>query len=70
MAHLCAFVFAKVGSRGLMQRRASFSSSLVPTEIQDLVASAECTNPKRDRLVESHLSKNERWAIRPGAASC
>src|SRR6266567_2575564 len=50
VAHLCAFVFAKVGSRGLMQRRASFSSSLVPTEIQDLVASAECTNPKRDRL--------------------
>jgi len=30
--------FAKVGSRGLMQRRASFSSSPVPTEIQDLVS--------------------------------
>src|SRR6266700_588516 len=27
-------------------------------------ASAESINPKRDRLVESHLSKNERWANR------
>ena len=48
-----------------MQRRASFSSSPVPTEIQDLAACAESINPKRDRpLVESHLSKNERWATR------
>ncbi len=30
--------FAKVGSRGLMQRRASFSSSPVPTEMQDLAS--------------------------------
>src|SRR6266704_240773 len=52
--------FAKVGSRGLMQRRASFSSSPVPTEIKDLAGHPQNPiNPKRDRLVESHLSKTK-----------
>src|SRR5947199_143686 len=45
-----------------MHRRASFSSSPVPTEIQTWLASAESIAPKRGRRVESHLSKNERWA--------
>src|SRR5437016_14503382 len=57
VAHLCAF-FTKVGSRGLMQRRASFSSP-VPLKDKTCLASAESIDPKRDRLVESHLSKNE-----------
>src|SRR5438034_9000566 len=49
-----------VGSRGLMQRRASFSSSPVPTEIKDLAGHPQNPiNPKRDRLVESHLSKTK-----------
>ena len=53
--------FAKVGSRGLMQRRASFSSP-VPLKDKTCLASAESIDPKRDRLVEPHLSKDERWA--------
>ena len=45
-----------------MQRRASFSSGELPLKYKTRVASSESINPKRDRLVESHLSKNERWA--------
>ncbi len=39
-----------------MQRRASFSSP-VPPKDKTCLASAESIDPKRDRLVESHLSK-------------
>ncbi len=46
-----------------MQRRASFPSSPVPTETW--LAPTEFEDPKRDRLVESHLSTNERWAAPP-----
>src|SRR5437899_2222218 len=35
-----------------------------PLKYKTWLASAESINPKRDRLVESHLSKNERWANR------
>ncbi len=35
-----------------------------PLKYKTWLASAESINPKRDRLVESHLSKNERWATR------
>src|SRR5438445_13856096 len=33
-----------------------------PLNYKTSIASAESMDPKRDRLVESHLSKNERWA--------
>jgi len=46
-----------------MQRRASFSSP-VPLKDKTCLASAESIDPKRDRLVEPHLSKDERWATR------
>ena len=36
-----------------------------PLKYKTWLAPAESINPKRDRLVESHLSKNERWAARP-----
>jgi len=36
LAHLCAFVFCKGGEPGTHAALASFSSSSVPTEIQDL----------------------------------
>ena len=47
-----------------MQRRASFSSGELPLKYKTWLVPAESINPKRDRLVESHLSKNERWATR------
>ena len=47
-----------------MQRRASFSSGELPLKYKTRVASSESIDPKRDRHVESHLSKNERWATR------
>ena len=56
-----------------MQRRASFSSGELPLKYKTRVASSESIDPKRDRHVESHLSKNERWATRgakSGAARC
>jgi len=43
-----------------MQRRVSFSSP-VPLKDKTCLASAESIDPKRDRLVEPHLSKDERW---------
>jgi hypothetical protein len=48
-----------------MQRRASFSSGELPLKYKTRVASSESIDPKRDRHVESHLSKNERWATGP-----
>src|SRR5437016_12698036 len=33
-----------------------------PLKYKTWLASAESINPKRDRLLESHLSKNQRWA--------
>src|SRR5438876_11008392 len=36
-----------------------------PLKYKTRLASAESTDPKRDRLVESHLSRNERWATPP-----
>jgi len=36
-----------------------------PLKYKNWPASAESINPKRDRLVESHLSTNERWAAPP-----
>src|SRR5437868_13231846 len=36
-----------------------------PLKYKTWLASAESINPKRDRLVESHLSTNERWAAPP-----
>ncbi len=47
-----------------MQRRASFSSSRFQLTYNTWLASAESIDPKRDRLVEPHLSKDERWANR------
>jgi len=56
--------FAKVGSRGLMRRWLPSHLRRFPLKYKTWLASAESINPKRDRLVESHLSKNERWANR------
>src|SRR5216117_2593496 len=39
-----------------------------PLKYKTWLASAESIDPKRDRLVESHLSRNERWATRPARA--
>jgi hypothetical protein len=41
-----------------MQRRASFHLRF-PLKYKTWLAPAESTNPKRDGLVEPHLSKNE-----------
>src|SRR5437667_6050758 len=35
-----------------------------PLKYRTWLASAESINPRRDRLVEANLSKNERWATR------
>jgi hypothetical protein len=62
-AHPLLF-FAEVGSRGRMQRRLPSHLRRFPLKYKTWLASAESIDPKRDRLVESHLSKNERWATR------
>ena len=46
-----------------MQRRASHLRRF-PLKYRTWLASAESINPRRDRLVEANLSKNERWATR------
>jgi len=48
-----------------MQRRASFSSSPVPLKDKTWLAPAESIDPKRDRLVESHLSKKRKVGHQP-----
>jgi len=47
-----------------MQRRASFSSP-VPLKDKTCLASAESIDPKRDRLVEPHLSKKRKVGYPP-----
>jgi hypothetical protein len=47
VAHLCAFVFAKVGSRGLMRRRLPSRPRQFPLKYKAWLASAESIDPKR-----------------------
>ena len=48
-----------------MQRRASFSSSRFQLTYNTWLASAESIDPKRDRLVEPHLSKKRKVGYPP-----
>ena len=47
-----------------MQRRAFSHLRRFPLKYKTWLAPAESINPKRDRLAESHLSKNETWTGR------
>ena len=62
MATFASFFFAKVGSDDSCSDGLPSHLRRFPLKYKTWLASAESINPKRDRLTESHLSKNERWA--------
>jgi hypothetical protein len=70
MAQLCAFVFCKGGEPRTHAAPGFLLILAVPTEIQDLAGIPESTNPKPDRLVESHLFKKRKEGHLPSPSPC
>jgi len=62
--HTFASFFAKVGAEDSCSAGLPSHLRRRPLKYKTWLASAESIDPKRDRLAESHLSKNERSATR------